>query len=513
MKRWLPFLMSVSLAAGCTRYTPVEGQELPFEETGAVYGYQAEAEAGAPREAGAETSHGVGNLKRPDAPEKTGAMGENAVSLSLPGPSVKCVSLALSEAQRQAKELGEAVRAAQDQRTPVKVKGIYVTAYVAGNREMMEHIISRIDGTELNAVVIDFKTDEGHIAAYVDSPVFEGVDACRNYIPDLPALMDTLKSHGIYTIARIVAFRDPWLSEKRPDVSLKRADGSVYRDRQGLSWVNPYKREVWDYLVEAGRQAAAAGFDEVQFDYIRFSTDSTMREVVFDEADTLGRSRTDVITEFAGYAYERLAPLGLFVSADVFGAIIGSGEDAAAVGQSYGAMADCVDYICPMIYPSHYGDGNFGLDHPDLHPYETISGALNQSSQELSAYREGQREQSPEGGAGKKRGPGDDAGKERSPEVGAREEQGGESQEQGKQSPEGKRRKEQALVRPWLQDFTAGYLRHHRHYGDKELREQIQAVYDAGYEEWILWNASNQYHYGGLLNESDAQAGGEVPAF
>lgn len=473
MKRWLPFLMSVSLAAGCTRYTPVEGQELPFEETGAVYGYQAEAEAGVPREAGAETSHGVGNLKRPDAPEKTGAMGENAVSLSLPGPSVKCVSLALSEAQRQAKELGEAVRAAKDQRTPVKVKGIYVTAYVAGNREMMEHIISRIDGTELNAVVIDFKTDEGHIAAYVDSPVFEGVDACRNYIPDLPALMDTLKSHGIYTIARIVAFRDPWLSEKRPDVSLKRADGSVYRDRQGLSWVNPYKREVWDYLVEAGRQAAAAGFDEVQFDYIRFSTDSTMREVVFDEADTLGRSRTDVITEFAGYAYERLAPLGVFVSADVFGAIIGSGEDAAAVGQSYGAMADCVDYICPMIYPSHYGDGNFGLDHPDLHPYETISGALNQSSQELSAYREGQREQ----------------------------------------SPEGKRRKEQALVRPWLQDFTAGYLRHHRHYGDKELREQIQAVYDAGYEEWILWNASNQYHYGGLLNESDAQAGGEVPAF
>ena len=105
MKRWLPFLMSVSLAAGCTRYTPVEGQELPIEETGAVYGYQAEAETGAPREAGAETetSHGVGTLKRPDAPQKTGATGENAVSLSLPGPSVKCVSVALSEAQRKAK--------------------------------------------------------------------------------------------------------------------------------------------------------------------------------------------------------------------------------------------------------------------------------------------------------------------------------------------------------------------------------------------------------------------------
>lgn len=434
MKRWLLLLMSVSLAAGCTRYTPEEGQELPTKETGAAK--------------------------------------ENAVSLSPSGPLLRCVSQGLSGAQRRVGELGEAVRAAKESRTPVKVRGIYVTAYVAGNREMMEDIISRIDETELNAVAIDFKTDEGHIAAYVDSPVFNEADACRNYIPDLPALMDTLKSHGIYTIARIVAFRDPWLSEKRPDWSLKRADGSVYRDRQGLSWVNPYRREVWDYLVEAGRQAAAAGFDEVQFDYIRFSTDSTMHEVVFDEADTLGRSRTDVITEFAGYAYERLAPLGVFVSADVFGAIIGSGKDAAAVGQSYGAMADCVDYICPMIYPSHYGDGNFGLDHPDLHPYETVLGALNQSAQELSAYRqEGRGEQEQEG------------------------------------------QKKQAVVRPWLQDFTAGYLTHHRHYGEEELRRQIQAVYDAGYEEWILWNASNQYHYGGLLHESDAQAGGEVPAF
>ncbi len=147
-----------------------------------------------------------------------------------------------------------------------------------------------------------------------------------------------------------------------------------------------------------------------------------------------------------------------------------------------------MDYICPMIYPSHYGDGNFGLDHPDLHPYETILGALNQSSEELSAYRE--EGQEPEGREDARSAP-------REPLEGRQE----------------KEQKRQAVVRPWLQDFTAGYLTHHRRYGDKELREQIQAVYDAGYEEWILWNASNQYHYGGLLNESDAQAGGEVPAF
>ena len=156
------------------------------------------------------------------------------------------------------------------------------------------------------------------------------------------------------------------------------------------------------------------------------------------------------MTEFTEYAYQRLAPLGVFVSADVFGAIIGSEEDAASVGQIYGEMAGNLDYICPMIYPSHYGDGNFGLDHPDLHPYETILGALEKSSAELSLY-------------------------------------------QGEET--------QAIVRPWLQDFTASYLKHYKKYGDNELRQQIQAVYDAGYEEWILWNASNRYHYGGLLKD------------
>lgn len=199
--------------------------------------------------------------------------------------------------------------------------------------------------------------------------------------------------------------------------------------------------------MEAGTQAAEAGFDEIQFDYIRFATDSTMRQVVFDEEETKGRSKTDIIAEFTQYAYDSLTPLGVFVSADVFGAIIGSEEDAGAVGQIYGEMAQSLDYICPMIYPSHYGDGNFGLDHPDLHPYETILGALQKSEEELSAYPEEER---------------------------------------------------QAVVRPWLQDFTATYLKHHMKYGNDEIREQIQAVYDAGYEEWILWNASNNYHYGGL---------------
>ncbi|HCD42137.1 MAG TPA: sugar fermentation stimulation protein, partial [Lachnoclostridium sp.] len=235
----------------------------------------------------------------------------------------------------------------------------------------------------------------------------------------------------------------------------KNKDGSLHRDNKGLAWVNPSRTEVWDYLVEVGTEASKAGFDEVQFDYIRFSTDSSMKQVVFDEKDTRGRSKTDIITEFIQYAYDKLSSSNIFVSADVFGTIIGSKVDAEAVGQIYNDMACHLDYICPMIYPSHYGDGNFGIDHPDMEPYRTIRAALKLSRQDLESAKE----------AGKR----------------------------------------QAIVRPWLQDFTASYLKHHISYGSKEVRAQIQAVYDSGYDEWILWSASNRYTWEGLLSREAAK--------
>ncbi len=131
-----------------------------------------------------------------------------------------------------------------------------------------------------------------------------------------------------------MAFRDPYLAEKKPEWALKNKDGSLHRDNKGLAWVNPYRTEVWDYLVEVGTEASKVGFDEVQFDYIRFSTDSSMKQVVFDEKDTRGRSKTDIITEFIQYAYDKLSSRHVFVSADVFGTIIGSKVDAEAVGRS-----------------------------------------------------------------------------------------------------------------------------------------------------------------------------------
>ena len=235
---------------------------------------------------------------------------------------------------------------------------------------------------------------------------------------------------------------------------LKLPDGSVFRDRSGLAWVNPYRQEVWDYLVEIGTEAAAMGFDEVQFDYIRFCTERGVGDVVFDEAETRGRSQDGRDHRIYGLRNDRLSPQGIYVAADVFGAIIGSEIDSMSVGQVYEDMAAHLDYICPMIYPSHYGDGNFGIEHPDTEPYRTILAALQKSSGVLGAARqEGQH---------------------------------------------------QAIVRPWLQDFTASYLKHYIEYGPEEIRAQIQATYDAGYDEWMLWSAAMQLH----LGRAEDQGGG-----
>ncbi len=341
------------------------------------------------------------------------------------------------------------------ERIPVKVKGVYLTAYVAGTTSMFDEILSHIEETEINTVVIDVKNDEGRVTFAMDSPIVNEVGSVQKLM-NVESVIAKLKERNIYTIARVVAFRDPFLPEQRPEWGLHLADGSLYRDNKGLAWVNPYKREVWDYLVEVAVEAHKAGFDEVQFDYIRFSTEKGINNVVYDEADTHGMSKTEIITEFVEYVYEKCLQEGVFMAADVFGAIIGGGIDSDNVGQSYGNMAASLDYICPMIYPSHYADGNFGIEHPDTQPYDTILAALQGSKADLRSYaRNGEH---------------------------------------------------QAVVRPWLQDFTASYLANYINYGPEQIRAQIQAVYDAGYDEWMLWSAACKYHWDGLRTPEEGEA-------
>lgn len=327
------------------------------------------------------------------------------------------------------------------------VKGIYITGPMAGHTGMADREQLAAD-TELNAMVIDIKNDEGIVTYKMNQPLVEELGAGVAYIRDLPELMGRLKEQDLYLIARIVAFKDPLLAEKRPELCIRKKDGGIFRDKNGLAWVNPYEEEVWEYLIALGKEAALAGFDEIQFDYIRFPT-----EISDGEADygprIQGRTKTDVITEFTAYAYEQLSPLGVRVSADVFGTVIDNENDAVIVGQDYGAMARYLDYICPMVYPSHYRDGVYGIEHPDLMPYETVAAALKASNEVLEKI------------------------------------------------PQGEHR---AVVRPWLQDFTAVWIAHHQSYEGEQIRQQIQAVYDSGCEEWLLWNAKCSYTPEGLLS-------------
>lgn len=341
---------------------------------------------------------------------------------------------------------------------PVKVKGIYVSGPVAGTQKM-DDLIQLVEETELNAMVIDIKNDEGRVTYRMQSDRVVEIDSGIRYIPDIGELVKKCKEKNIYLIGRIVAFKDPYLAEKKPDLSLKTQEGEIFRDKNGLAWVNPYRKEVWEYLMEIGAEAAADGFDEIQFDYIRFSTDLKADQLDFGE-QALEKDKIEIITEFTQYAYETLAPLGVYVSADVYGTVIDNKGDQKIVGQDYQQMAKYLDYISPMIYPSHYGPGSYGIAVPDAKPYDTILAALKASKTVLGGQPKTEEQHC-------------------------------------------------AKVRPWLQSFTAGWVSGHINYGPKAIRAQIDAVYDAGYEEWILWNAAVNYQKSSLLPAETAQDGGE----
>lgn len=363
----------------------------------------------------------------------------------------------LPETASQPAETVAESAAAEETHAPVQVKGIYLAASPVANADFMNQVIQQLDATELNAVVIDVKDDYGRITYEMQNvPLVNELGAVKVTAGDLPGVLARLKEHGVYCIARIVALKDPYIAEKKPEWALYKADGSIFRDNAGDAWVNPYKQEYWDYLIDVAKEAGRIGFDEIQFDYIRFCTERGIGDVVYNEADTKGRDKISIITELVTYLSDELRKAGLFVSCDAFGTIIGSSVDAQSVGQDYNQMAASVDYICPMIYPSHYASGNFGLEHPDREPYRTILGALQLSRRELASY-EGYH---------------------------------------------------QAVVRPWLQSFTASYLGEGNYmtYDGAAVRQQIQGVYDAGYDEWILWSASAKYDYSGLLTEADAEA-------
>ena len=448
----------------------------------------------------------------------------------------------------------------------VKVKGIYVSGPMAGTAGM-DNLIALVDRTELNALVIDVKNDDGYLTCELDVPLAEQIGSEKHYIKDLPTLVQTCKEKNIYLIARVVAFKDPILAEKMPEWSLHNSDGSIFRDKSGLAWVNPYRKEVWEYLASVGEAAIKAGFDEVHYDSVRFSTDSRMKQVDFGDS-TKGRTKTEAISGFTLYASERIHAAGGRISADVYGVVIDSEEDQQIVGQNYVEMSRSLDAISPMIYPSHYGPYNYQIPVPDAQPYDTVLAAMQASKMVLAGLdpKTGKKPVSADvsgndavdaaiaGGeavsgnnaadaaadskstSGTTAVSGNDAvqnAENAQAADGAQATADAQAAEDAQAAKDAQTAKDaqaakdaaaktpalskeeiaqldpttgvQATVRPWLQDFTATWVKGHISYGPEEIRAQIQAVYDAGYEEWILWNAANRYTEGGLLTQEEEE--------
>ena len=342
-----------------------------------------------------------------------------------------------------------------DTREKVDVKGIYVnTAYLGrGNYPDIDELIALIDDTELNAMVIDIKDDVGSILFDAQHPLVNEIGSETLYIKDLPAFVAKLKEHDIYCIARIVCFKDQVATKKNPELAVRNHDGSIYVDKEGERWLNPYSEKAWEYIVEIAKEAAEAGFDEINFDYLRTSASASFTKADFGGLNE-GKTKIDAITGFVKYACQELKPMGVFVSGDVFGTIINSTADGESIGQSYVGLSRYLDYICPMVYPSHYSFGYGGLKYPDTKPFQLLLMELKSSVKKLSVIGEGEH---------------------------------------------------CAEVRPWLQDFTASYLGAGRYatYGPQEIRAQISATYSAGYDEWLLWNAGMFFTEEGLLRDKD----------
>ena len=392
-----------------------------------------------------------GTTADPDAPGGAGEAAEADADVTAPATAVELtpdpsVDWAAPDAPSPVKPLPAEQRVPK----PEAVRGIYVGAWPVGAAERFEELVRLADETEVNAFVIDVKDVTGAISYGSRVPLAEQVGATkRRKIGDIRARLETLREHGIYPIARIVVFKDPLLATARPDWAIEREDGSIWEDNNGVRWVDSYNRNVWDYNIELAREAIALGFSEIQWDYVRFADvpRSYLVEAVYPARE--GRTKADGIRAFMTYSKERLADLDVPVTADVFGITTSAFADV-GIGQVWEKMSDVMDVLLPMVYPSHYPRGSWEYENPNAAPYQIVKKAM-------------------------------DHGVGRSKDI-----------------------ENAAGIRPWLQAFTLG----EPEYGPRHVRAQIDAVYDAGLTEWILWNPSVRYSA-----EAFATADGREPWF
>jgi len=327
--------------------------------------------------------------------------------------------------------------------TPDPLKAVYMTGWVAGTPHLRDHILELIDATELNAVVLDVKDDTGRISFLVNDQELLRTGASERRIRDIDGLIRDLHARNIYVIGRIAVFQDRFLPTVRPDLALHaKSTGEVWRDRKGLTWLQPRSLAVWEYTARIAREAYSRGFDEINFDYVRFPTDGSIEDLDFGLTGTTTLHKVAEMGKFFAYLHKEVRQRGIPTSADIFGQITSEKNDM-GIGQSLEVAARNFDYVAPMVYPSHYSTGFLGLAKPAEHPYTVVHYALVEGVKKLVA---------------------------------------------ASSTP--------AQLRPWLQDFDLGVT-----YTAAMVRDQIRATNDAGLTSWMLWDPSNGYTKEALLSD------------
>ena len=342
---------------------------------------------------------------------------------------------------------------------PKSVKGIYLTAWSASSGTKLAKMVALIDRTDLNSVVIDVR-DTGEVYFPVDDPMVKRVHEMQHgTLTAFPKqaqaarLMQRLSKAGVYPIARVACMRDNYVPKLDPSRSVQVPGGKPWHDRSGHGWLDPYDKRNWQYIAKIVDYAMDLGFPEIQLDYVRFPSEGKSSTQIFPNKAKYGDPKAhpdDVITAFADWMGKRVRARGCAYSADVFGIISESKKDQ-GIGQTLEKIAAPFDVLSPMVYPSHFAKGEYGIPNPNAAPYETIHKSLGDY----------------------------------------------------------KRRIPKTTVRPWLQDFSLGSP----HYGVKEVEAQIKAAKDLGYDGYLMWNAGNRYTEGayGKGNAVESKKG-ETPS-
>ncbi len=336
--------------------------------------------------------------------------------------------------------------------TPEAVRAIYMSSWVASQHDWRRKLAQFVKDSDLNSLIIDVKDSSGVIAFKTGDPVLAAIGGEQPRVPDMAAFIKELHEMGIYVIARISVFQDPIYAQKHPEQAVQTSQGAVWTDRNGLHFIDPAATAYWDYVIRLSKASIAIGFDEINFDYMRYPTDGNMKDIRYpisgEELASLAVSLKEsrptgsilptpkqvVMTRFFKTLSAELRPLKIPLSVDFFGMTM-TAKDDVTIGQVLESSLPYFDYICPMVYPSHYPKNFNGYTNPANHPYEVIHLVMTAGVARVKA-----------------------AG----------------------YSP--------SVLRPWLQDFNMGAT-----YDTAKVRAQIQGTHDAGLNSWLIWDPRNKY--------------------